>query len=178
MVIKHTITGEQLNVTVNELADFFGRTPRMMQLWVETQGMPRDSHGEYNLIDCARWRIRKLEEENEILKNSGDENLHAEKLKGQRISNMEREVRYRRTLKELVDLEAVRMAWTNETKNFRKALKGLENKLNVSLENVTDPLKRKSIIETEIRDLLTTLGDLRIEIEDNTDEIINEFSNE
>jgi phage terminase Nu1 subunit (DNA packaging protein) len=167
-----------LNVTVNELAEFFGRTPRMMQLWVETQGMPRDSHGEYNLIDCARWRIRKLEEENEILKNSGDENLHAEKLKGQRISNMEREVRYRRTLNELVELEAVRMAWTNETKNFRKALKGLENKLNVSLENVTDPLKRKSIIEIEIRDLLTTLGDLRIEIEDNTDEIINEFSNE
>jgi hypothetical protein len=149
-----------------------------MQLWVENQGMPKDSHGEYNLIDCARWRIRKLEEENDILKNSGDENLHAEKLKGQRISNMEREVRYRRTLGELVDLEAVRMAWTTETKNFRKALKGLENKLNVSLENVSDPLKRKDIIELEIRDVLTTLGDLRIEIEDNTDEIINEFSNE
>lgn len=158
-------------VRVDILAEFFGKTDRTMQRWVE-DGMPKLEKGEYDLLECAKWRIHKLEEELETAKNSGDADHLALKKQGQCISNMEKEFKFKKLIGELVDSEAVRLAWTNETKNFRKALKALINKLVYALEEVTDKSKRQEIITREVNDCALTLGELRIEYDDDSDELM------
>jgi len=165
-------------VNVNELADFFGRDPRTVQLWAEKDGMPREARGEYDMMKCARWKIQKLEDENDILRNNmGDEKLYDLKREDQIIKNKEREVKVRKMIGELVSVEAVRLAWTNETKNFRKALKALKNKLNYSLSGVIDDIKRRELISRDIDEISEFLSELPIDAEDN-ESLFNEIQTE
>lgn len=149
-------------VDVEYLANFFGVTARRVQQWADEDGMPRESRGEYDILKCARWKIRKLEEECEILRNSGDEKLHALKMEGQRIKNKKDELALRKVMGELVDYESVKIAWASETKTFAKALKVMINKLYDALEEVEDRIQKKSIIEREVKAVLNRLGDLDI----------------
>lgn len=149
-------------ISVEELADFFNRDVRTVQLWAKNEGMPKNARGEYDILKCAQWKIRNLEEENEILRNSGDEKLYALKSEGQKIANKERELKLRKALKELVDVESVRIAWLGEMKIFSKALKALINKLSAALDGVEDREQRREIIERLVREVMTMIGELKI----------------
>ena len=109
-------------VSVDILADFFDRDIRTVQLWAENAGMPKLAKGKYDLNECAKWRLQKLEEEIETLGNSGDKDHLALKKEGQRLSNMEREFRFKKLIGGLVDSEAVHIAWAKETKIYNEAL--------------------------------------------------------
>jgi phage terminase Nu1 subunit (DNA packaging protein) len=158
-----------------KLAEFFGVSDRWIREWAEECGMPKVERGKYDLVECAKWRIKKLEEELDVAKNSGDADHLALKKQGQRLTNMEREFKFKKLIGELVESEAVRLAWTNETKNFRKALKALINKLVYALEEVTDKSKRQEIITREVNDCATTLGELRIENDEDNDELMKQI---
>lgn len=56
-------------VSVEQLAAEFARTPRYVQQLVK-QGMPRSSHGQYDLENCKTWFIRFLQ--NKIQHREGD----------------------------------------------------------------------------------------------------------
>lgn len=162
---------DKITVDVEYLADFFNVTARTIQNWVDDLGAPREERGKYDLIKFLKWRIRKLEDDLDIAKNSGDEKLHRLKIEGQRIHNQEKQIKLRKLLGELVEAEAVRIAWISETKIFGKALKSLINKLDTDLDEVTDRNQRYSIISMHVKDVMNTLGDLQIEAEDDKEEI-------
>ena len=91
-------------VDVHTLAKFFNRDVRTMQLWVN-DGMPRETRGMYDFVKCVRWRIDKLESENEILKTTGDEKLHELRIRDQAIKNKRGELSLKRDLAQLTDKE-------------------------------------------------------------------------
>ena len=153
-------------VSVNILADFFDRDIRTVQLWAEKDGMPKLAKGRYDLNECAKWRLQKLEEEIESLEDSGDKDHLALKKEGQRLSNMEREFKVKKLIGGLVDSEAVRIAWAKETKIYHEALKVLKIKLINALEEVTDRSKRQEIITREVNEAASILGELCIESDD------------
>lgn len=162
-------------VNVETLAEFFGKTARRIQQWADEDGMPKDSRGKYDLEECAKWRIKKLEEEIDIVRNSGDEKLYDLKMDNQRLSNIERELKLRRLMGELVESEAVRIAWTNETKNFRKGLKALKTKLINGLAGIDDENKKREIIQREIDMISNFMAELKVESEFDNDELLNEL---
>src|SRR5437868_4472919 len=47
-------------IAVEEVAKVFRVSPRQVQKFAEREGMPRESHGRYNLAMCMAWYIRRL----------------------------------------------------------------------------------------------------------------------
>src|SRR5882762_7454532 len=47
-------------VQVDEVARVFRVSARQVQKFAEREGMPRESHGRYNLAMCMAWYIRRL----------------------------------------------------------------------------------------------------------------------
>lgn len=101
------------HIDVHTLAKFFNRDVRTMQLWVN-DGMPREDRGLYDFVKCVRWRLDKLEAENDILKTSGDEKRYKVQMEGDKIKNKLIETKWRREIGHLVDKKAVLIAWGNQ----------------------------------------------------------------
>lgn len=158
---------KDLAVPVAVIADLFDVSERRVQDYVSDDNMPKLARGEYNLFDCVRWKIKKLERENEMLKNSGNETRYAEQLKGDRYKNMKLAQDMLKSAGHLVEAEDVRIAWTTECNALRTALKGLIPDLTAALDNVQDDLKRKEIITKKIHSVAKYIAEeLTIEVED------------
>lgn len=164
-------------LTLSELCEFLKVSDQTVLNWAE-KGMPREERGKYSLVKCAQWRLERLAEELDIAKNSGDEKLHSLKVEGQKISNKERSVRLRKMLGQLVDFEAARLAWLNETTIFRKNLQAAIFKLHSSLQGVTDRNRQLEIITREIKEVQNMIGDLKIDNSTSFDELDGEFNSE
>jgi len=160
-------------VSVEVLAKFFERDVRTVQLWAN-EGMPKEARGEYDFLKCVKWRIAKLEEENNILRNSMDEKLHALKVEGQKISNMNNSLKLRRLLGELISFEAAKIAWLNETTLLRKNILALIPKLTTALDNVNERSKRQLIIAELIYETLNMLGDFKPDLEIDENEMLDD----
>jgi len=165
---------KKLIVGVEDLAEYFGKTARTVQLWVDELGMPKIARGRYDLLECAKWRMQHLESELEVASNSGDETHHQLKMEGQKIMNQERSLKVKRMVGELVDREAVRIAWTNECNNFKKAVKSCENRLAYALQKYLTDAEAKVIIERELGDMLNILSELTIEEAEYEDDEVND----
>jgi len=150
------------------LADFFDRDVRTIQLWdeelKEKYGSARVERGQYDFVKFVKSRILFLEDQIEIIKNSGDEKLHHLKMDGQKTANKINDLKLRRLLGELISFDAARLAWLNETTIFRKNTLALIPKLTTALEGVTDKHKRQTIISELIFETLNMLGDLKPDI--------------
>ena len=165
-------------VKVDVLAKFFNREPRTVQLWAKNNGMPKESPGKYDFLKCIKWRLEALEEENNILRNAGDERLHALKTETQRVILAERKERYKKYLGELVDMEMVRIAWLSEISYFKKAMNAVKTKLLNSLEGVTEKNAQMIIINREINEALLSMSEeLRIDSEIEEEEETEENGN-
>lgn len=164
-------------VTIDHLAEFFGKDKRTIQLWSQASEenknpMPRVSRGKYNFNECVKWRIMFLEDKVNIAENSGDEKLHALKVEGQRIANKERMLKFRRLTTELIPYESARLAWLNETTIFRKNLQSMAPRLTNSLSGYVAPDKVNHVKEKiyeQIHEVLTRLSELKINLTDAAD---------
>ncbi len=162
-------------VTVEAIADFYEVDIRTVQNW-ETRftekNLPksRAERGLYNFLIFTKNVYKLLKEENHILKTSGDEKLHALKMKTQRIIIMEREAKYKKQIKSLIDFDAVRMAWIDETTKLRKEIIALRNKLPIALEGIIEHAKRDEIIDREVFSCLNALGELKINLDEDEEE--------
>ena len=154
-------------VKAEYLAKFFDRDIRTIQIWAKKRGMPKEAPNRYDVLKCAKWRINLLEEENKILRDSGDERLHALKTETQRVILAERKEHYKKYLGELVDMEMVRIAWLSEINYFKKAMNALKTKLLNNLEGVTEKNTQMVIINKGINEALLAMSEeLQVEIEE------------
>jgi uncharacterized iron-regulated membrane protein len=147
---------------LTEISEIFGVSAVTVSEWVAA-GMPKMAKNEYDVAACVQWRCARLKEAAEIARNSGDEKLHALKMQGQKIANKANEIKLRRMLGELVDLQAARLAWLNETTIFRKSLNAMVYKLSAALEGEHTKVARLGIIAKEVTEVLNMVGELRIE---------------
>lgn len=69
---KVVVTDRDWTVTTRELSDLFMVTPRAIQLFVKS-GMPKLSHGNYDLRQCIAWRIEKLQDKRATPPEDGSE---------------------------------------------------------------------------------------------------------
>lgn len=159
-------------VTYTDLMYVFNVSHEGISNMVEA-GMPKLARGEYDLIECARWKIQQLADQLEVARTSGDEKLHGLKMQGQRISNKANEIKLRKMLGELVDLQAARLAWLNETTIFRKALSAMVFKLAAALDNADTKTKRLQAITAEVHAVMEMIGDIKLETEINIEELEN-----
>jgi hypothetical protein len=161
-------------VSVEVLAQFFEKEVRTVQLWASEFGMPKVERGQYDFLECTKWRIKYLEKEIEKLK-LGDETLYKLERDGAFITNQMRKVKLMKELKKLVELDLVNIAWANEVVAFRASLNALEYSLITSLQNLHDENKKREIIKKKIRGIKEQLGgELRISESDEIDNDIIE----
>lgn len=162
-------------LTLPECAEYFKVSDQTVLNWVE-KGMPKRSKGQYSLLDCTRWRLEQLSAELEIVKNSGDEKLHALKIEGQKISNRERAIKLRMLLGQLVDFESANIAWLDETTMIRKNLTAMIYKLASAVQGVTDQNKIIEIISREVRSVQNMIGHLKFDNNTSIDELEAELN--
>ncbi|RMG78716.1 MAG: hypothetical protein D6707_09445 [Bacteroidetes bacterium] len=171
-------------VDVHTLAEFWGVDARTVQNYAdaryENPPLPREERGKYNFVKAMKWMYNRQKRKIEILENSGDEKLHALKVNTQKVILEERKLKLRRLLGELVDADAVRIAWLTEVKYFEKAIDALVPKLDHALENVTDPNQRREILRKFINEAkLSIAQDLKIDQDEETEEeILKEIEQE
>ena len=135
---------ENIIVDVNTLAKVFKRDERTIQLWVE-DGMPREGRGKYDLLKCYEWRLNKLEKENDILKNSGDETRYQIQMEGDKIKNKLIETKWKREIGTLVRKQDVLVAWGNQNNIIGTKLEHFKDDLYRALSNAIPKDMRKKI---------------------------------
>jgi len=153
-------------VDVQFLSAFFAVDERTIQLWAKTwiikYGMVKAERGKYDFLKAVRCRIKDLEEKIEELEK-GDVTLYKLKQEYQSMANEEKAIRLKMLTEEVIDAEAVRIAWLSETKTFSKSLMGLIPRLNVKL-NGND--KTYKIIKDEVNAVRKEIGNSKLDIGD------------
>lgn len=123
--------------TVEEAARFFGRKVRTIQHWAEKEGMPRTARGEYDLVKCSRWLIKRLRAELAKSKQ-GDQTLYRLKKEEQEMKNLERTIKLKKLGGEYLEYIQVKNAWVIVMKVIMKFLDTLpvrmKNKYSLSAE--------------------------------------------
>lgn len=154
------------------LADFFKRDVRTIQLWdeelKEKYGTSRVERGQYDFVKFVRNRILFLEDQIEIIKNSGDEKLHDLKIEGQKTANKLADLKLRQLSKNLISYDAAHLAWLDETVVFRNNTLALIPKLYTAL-HIIDEKQKEKIVEL-VHEVLTMLGDFKPEAIDEEEE--------
>ena len=146
---------------VHTLAKFFDRDIRTIQNWVN-DGMPRAIRGKYNFINCVKWRLQKLEDENEILRTAGDEKLYARRMHGQDIKNKRDEIALKRELSQLIDKNTSLRVFSNQTVIINSKINNLENDINQEIGNILNK-KQKKKMSGFFNDLRISISSLDIE---------------
>jgi hypothetical protein len=132
-------------VDIKYLADFWSLDIRTVQYYAdstrEENPLPRESKGKYDFVKANRWMYERQKNKLEILESSGDEKLHGLKMEGQRIANKEKELRLNKLLGEIVDYEAVKIAWLNEVNIIKQAIHQMSYILQTELNEQDDKNK-------------------------------------
>ena len=78
-------------VDVETLAKFFNQDLQVVKSWVK-DGMPKEKNGSFDFVKCVRWRIDKLEFENNQLQNSDIDRLVSSKFLAESFGVNERTI--------------------------------------------------------------------------------------
>jgi predicted DNA-binding transcriptional regulator AlpA len=163
-------------VDVETLAEFFGVDRRTINNWINRDGAPKPSEiGEYKPAEFIKWRLNFLQNRIIVLE-SGSEKKYEAELKGQILNNIQKELKIKRELKELVPLRIVKDAYVSDAIAFRNSLGALQNKLYLDLE-ATEEQREK--IKDAIDDVRNQVGnELRLNDKDDAEDYNDEIEEE
>ena len=125
------------------LAKFFDKAERTIRDWASSDemGMPKEGHDSYDFEKVIKWRLNYLQKENEILKNSGDEKLHAMKIRGQEIKNKKDEIELKKALGKLIEKKPALIAWSNQINIIKSHINSMRHDLTTELSLNDDEVK-------------------------------------
>lgn len=141
-------------VDVKFLADFFEKDIRTIQLWAKSEDMPKEDRGQYDLIKCCKWRIRKLEEKISELEK-GDVTLYKLQQEYQKLRNEEKTLDLEVKKKNLLDRELVELVNSSFIKLMIRNLNAIPYRLN---KKINGDNKTLHILKNEIDDMLRTIA--------------------
>ena len=157
-------------VDVHNLAQFWGVDVRTVQNYADIRyaqpPLPREARGKYDFVKAMKWMYEYQRKKIEILETSGDEKLHALKMRGQIIKNKKDEIALKRELGQLLDKKTTLIAWTNQINVIKNYLNSLKYDLTRDLEDIVDKevfSLMKEIIEQNIDRIMEIISKLEIE---------------
>jgi hypothetical protein len=116
---------KDLLFTTKVVADFFGVTPRSLQLWVKN-GCPKIKHGIYDLKSVFEWWMDNVAD----IKVEGDANsMNAVKLDYWRAKGEAERVKVDILRGSLIDREEIYREWAKRVLVMFAGLEGLKNRL-------------------------------------------------
>lgn len=94
-------------VNVEYLSKLFGVDIRTVQLYAKNNGLPKDERGEYPLVECLLWYIKKLE--NNIADLQKENPLAVVRQEAIELNNQKKRLELEKQLGNLLDRELVTM---------------------------------------------------------------------
>lgn len=154
-------------IGVNELATFWGIDPRTIQNYsdgrFEEKPLQKIGRGKYDFVEANRWLIHRLRKKIEVLETAGDEKMYAQKLLDIRVKRELNETKLKIMQQQLVEKQAVLMAWTNQINVIKNYINSLKYDLFRETADVTDELEKREIIERNINLALARITKVEIE---------------
>ena len=145
-------------VSSEYLAGCFGVNERSVQRYAKLDSLPRTAENKYPLIECLRWFIQKLKNEN--LNLSKDNPLVREKIKTQTLINHEKLTLLMKEAGTLVRADDVEIGWTNLVKIFVSKLEALTHNIYRIVGGDKTNLKK---IKDEINDMRNEIAAVKPE---------------
>ena len=97
------------NVNVEYLSEIFGVDIRTVQMYAKNNGLPKDERGEYPLVDCLLWFIKK---QKDTIKDLAEINpLTISRKEAIDLSNQRRQIELEQKRNTLVEKDLVEMAF-------------------------------------------------------------------
>ena len=157
---------QEIQVNVEFLAELFVVDVRTIQNYAKFNGLPRDDRGEYPLVKCLLWQIKKITEEKE---NLAKENPYsAARLESLSRENEMKQLRLKKMQGELLDEEQVRIAWVSEIKNIIRNIDSLAVRINKIYGGDSVQLAK---VKKEIDDVKILISNTDIKYTDEFDDI-------
>jgi|GEM_PF-6734218 len=154
-------------ISTNELAAFWGVDARTVQNYAdvrfEEEPLPRDGRGLFNFVKAQKWMYNRLRKKIEVLETAGDEKMYAQKLLDIRVKRELNETKLKIMQQQLVEKQAVLMAWTNQINVIKNYINSLKYDLFRETADVTDELEKREIIERNINLALARITKVEIE---------------
>ncbi len=144
-------------VSVEVLAEFFGKDVRTIQLWAKNEGLPKEERGKYDFIPCVQWYISKLEKEIERLK-LGDETVYELERQNKKLSIQKKQMEISQLEKTLISLPEIEELLVDMATVFASGLQTLKSKLAPKLVGLEDMKTIQNIIEEETNNLRQKIG--------------------
>jgi hypothetical protein len=156
---------------LREIAATFDVDENTIQLW-RSEGMPKQARDMYDFVECALWKIKRLEHKVMVAQQSVDDELHQQKIMGEKLSNEQRWLKLQREAKQVVPVTLVRYAWLAEMKKISRAMKNVVNKILQAVDAANgDKLKLRESIEGLINEVKEKIAsDLTLEPVDDDDD--------
>lgn len=129
------------------VAEFFGVAERTIRQWSASEGMPKATHGKYNLLDCFAWWNENI--------NKPVSDTDASARERQSLAKAEiLEYQLKEMKGELFPLKDYDEAWTNRAYELRQSLESAEFVLAPMLVDIPSESEAAEIISKFFRRVL------------------------
>jgi phage terminase Nu1 subunit (DNA packaging protein) len=143
--------------TLDQIAHLLKLTPRMVNLHVKNNGMPRISRGQYDMVKCVHWYLdfkdRQIEEA-----RKGDETERQARARLTKASADLKELELARERGRLLEIEVVKALWERIVVAFKTRILAIPTKLAPRLVACQDLSQAKDMLDQEVREALSELS--------------------
>ena len=151
---KEPVQDKKYLVSLDEIADMLGVTPRRINQLVKTDAFPKSTAGKYDLVAACKWMQQKLE-----ASEHGDASEREEKTRGIRLQNEIREMELKERRGKLIPDDVVIPEMERIHHAVKTKMMAIGNDISLELAHVDEPPKIKAIIDGAVIDALNELAE-------------------
>jgi len=149
--------------TLDQIAHLLKITPRMVNIHVKQNGMPRLSRGEYDLVKCVHWYL-DYKDRLLVEARKGNETEQQARARLIRASADLRELELARERGQLVPVETIKYLWERVVVAFKTRMLAIPSKLPQRLIVTRDVNEVKGILDSEIFEALNELSAANVDV--------------
>jgi phage terminase Nu1 subunit (DNA packaging protein) len=149
--------------TLDQIAHLLKLTPRMVNIHVKHNGMPRVDRGQYDVVKCVHWY---LDYKDRLIGEArrGDESEQQARARLTKATADLRELELARERGELIPADTIKFLWERVVVSFKTKMLSIPTKLPQRLVACRDINQVKDLLEREIYEALNELSMADIDI--------------
>ena len=157
------------NVNVEYLSEIFGVDIRTVQMYAKNNGLPKDERGEYPLVDCLLWFIKK---QKDTIKDLAEINpLTISRKEAIDLSNQRRQIELEQKRNTLVEKDLVEMAFVTILKMLGRNADSIAPRL---MKKLNGDAKTLAVIREEITEYKNLCANTQLNYFEDEFEQLNE----